>query len=110
MVHQVQSVNEFSEVLQSSTLTVIDFFATWCGPCKKLSPIIEQLAKEYHEKVHFVKVDVDELELNSVILPNKTIDIKGLPTILLVKDGQFVDMLVGLDENKLRAMIYSHTK
>lgn len=78
-----------SEVLKSDKPVLVDFWAEWCGPCKSLSPIIEELAKEYREiKVGKVNVD-EEQELVSKF------EIMGIPTLLVFKEGKVVNRAVG---------------
>lgn len=84
------SVAAFNEVLQSGKPVVVDFNATWCGPCRMIAPIIEELDKEYTSKVEFVAVDVDECEELAAQYM-----IRNIPTVLFVKDGQVVNKQVG---------------
>lgn len=82
---------EFKEaVLEQSNLSVIDFWATWCGPCQMLSPIVDEVSKEY-EDVNFYKVNVDEE-------PELTMQfgIKSIPTLAFIKDGKTLDISIGL--------------
>ncbi len=80
-----------AEVLKSDKLTVVDFWAVWCGPCVALSPTIEALAKDYEGRVNVGKLNADEN-------PNVCIDygITGLPCVLFFKNGQVVDKQLGL--------------
>lgn len=71
-------------------LTLTDFWATWCGPCRMQSPVIEQLDQEMGDKVAFNKVDVDENQATAA-----KFGIMSIPTLLIKKDGQVVDTLVG---------------
>ena len=80
----------FKEVLSSNELVVIDFWATWCGPCRAVSPIIDELAKEFEGKVAIGKCDVDENPDLSVAY-----GIRSIPTVLFFKNGQLVDKQVG---------------
>ena len=79
-----------NEVLSSDKLTVVDFWAEWCGPCRAIGPVIEELSKEYAGKVNVGKVNVDD---NPQISMNY--GITSIPAILFVKGGQVVDKLVG---------------
>lgn len=79
-----------SEVLKSDKPVVVDFWAEWCGPCKLLSPIIDELAVEMGEKVKVVKVNIDE----SPESPTKY-GVRGIPTLMIFKNGQLVDTRVG---------------
>ena len=82
--------SEFSGLLQEDKLLVVDFFATWCGPCKKLSPTLDEVSEELGEQVNIVKVDVDESEDLAM-----DYGIRSVPTVLFFKGGQQVDKFVG---------------
>jgi len=79
-----------NEIINSGKPVVIDFWAEWCGPCRMVGPVVEELAKEYDGKVVIGKMDVD----NNVETPN-VYGIRNIPTILFFKDGQLVDKQVG---------------
>jgi thioredoxin 1 len=81
--------NEFKSEIESG-VTVVDFFATWCGPCKMLAPVLEGLAGEMEGKVKFIKVDIDQ----SLDLANE-FQISSVPTMIIFKDGQKAEQLVG---------------
>ena len=78
------------EVIKADQLVVVDFWASWCGPCKMLSPVMEELSKELLGKADFAKVNVDE---NPVL--SQKYKIASIPTVLLFKNGETVDTLVG---------------
>jgi thioredoxin 1 len=80
-----------AEVTKSQTPVVVDFGATWCGPCQRLAPIVEELAKEYEGKVKIAKLDID----GSPKTPAK-FGIMSVPTVMFFKGGKAVDKLVGL--------------
>lgn len=80
-----------SEVLDSEQLTLVDFWAPWCGPCKQLGPTIEQLAGEYQGKVRIGKLNIDD----NPGTPSKY-GISGIPTVLFFKGGSLVDKKMGL--------------
>lgn len=81
---------DFPALVQDDKLLVVDFFATWCGPCKKLSPTLDEVSEEFGDRVNIVKVDVDESEDLAM-----TYGIRSVPTVLFFKNGQQVDKFVG---------------
>jgi thioredoxin 1 len=90
MALEFTDANFQTNVLESDKLSVIDFWAEWCGPCRAIGPVIEELAKEYDGKVNIGKVNVDH---NPQVSMNY--GITSIPAILFVKGGQVVDKLVG---------------
>lgn len=87
---QVTDQNFESEVLQADGPVVVDFWAEWCGPCKVMSPLVDQLASELGDKVKVVKVNIDE----NPNAPTKY-GVRGIPTFMVFKGGQLVDTKVG---------------
>ena len=84
-----------TEVLESKGYVLVDFWATWCGPCQMLSPIIEEIGDEMKDAVKVVKVDVDaENELAS------TYNVSAIPTVAIFKDGQLVETIVGFRQKQ----------
>jgi len=79
-----------AEIEKHSGLAVVDFWATWCGPCRLIGPIIDQLATEYTGKAKVAKLDVD-----SNIKTASRFNVRSIPTILFFKDGKLVDQVVG---------------
>lgn len=82
--------DNFEELLQSEQPLVIDFWATWCGPCKQIGPSIEELATEYEGKVTIGKCDIEE---NDDLVSK--FGIRNVPTVLFIKNGEVVDKQVG---------------
>lgn len=85
-----------TEVLKSEKSVLVDFFAQWCGPCKALAPIIEELEKEYQGKAKVGSLDVDENMQTST-----QYQVMSIPTLIIFKNGQAVERLIGLQSKKL---------
>lgn len=91
------------EVLKAQGLVMIDFWAAWCGPCRMISPTVEELAKEYGDKIKVMKLNTDD---NSEIASRYKI--MGIPTIMFFKNGSKVDQIVGVvPKQQLKAKIDS---
>lgn len=90
--------SSFNELLSSEQPLVVDFWAEWCGPCKMIAPVIEELAEEYSGKVNIGKIDVDE---NNEI--SSRFGIRNIPTVLFFKNGQLVDKQVGATQKSALA-------
>ncbi len=89
------------EVLEADQPTIVDFWATWCGPCQMIGPIFEELSNEYAGKVKFAKVNVDE---NPKIPANY--GVRGIPTLIVFKGGEVADQIVGaVPKNQLDNLI-----
>jgi thioredoxin 1 len=83
--------NFAKEVLQSATPVLVDFWAEWCGPCKMIAPILDELAQEYDGKVRIGKVNIDDHQALA-----GQYNVRAIPTLLLFKQGQVADQIVGL--------------
>ena len=94
MVKEINA-EEYSKIVNSSNPVVIDFHATWCGPCKVLSPILEELDDEI-EGVEFVKLDVDQHP--QIAGQNQ---VMGVPTVVILKDGEVKDRFVGVQPQEV---------
>ena len=90
MAKEFNDANFQADVLGIDKLSVVDFWAEWCGPCRAIGPVIEELSKEYDGKVNIGKMNVD---LNSGV--PSTYGITSIPAILFFKNGQLVDKLIG---------------
>ena len=86
----VTDVNFEAEIEKHTGLAVVDFWATWCGPCRQIGPIIDQLATEYTGKAKVAKLDVD-----TNIKTASRFNVRSIPTILFFKNGKLVDQVVG---------------
>ncbi|PHI20078.1 thioredoxin [Lewinellaceae bacterium SD302] len=91
MAFELTDANFKEEVLDKSGVAVVDFWAEWCGPCRMIGPIIEELSNDYEGKALVGKVDVDA---NSEV--SMKYGIRSIPTILILKDGEVVDQQVGV--------------
>lgn len=90
----VLDVNDTSfeqEVINSQIPVVVDFWATWCGPCRKLGPVVDEIAQSYEGRVKFTKVNIEEC-----LETAKKYSISGLPSLLVFKDGEPVERMAGL--------------
>lgn len=90
MVKEINDNNFKEEVINSHKLVVVDFWAPWCGPCKMLAPIMEEVEKELGDKVNFVKLNVDENPVNSL-----NYRVSSIPTVLVFKGGNVANKFVG---------------
>src|SRR6185369_1224951 len=89
------------EVLQSETPVLVDFWATWCAPCKAIAPLVDAAADEYAGKIKVGKVNVDE----NPATPGKY-GVRGIPTLILFKDGAVIDQIVGaVPKSQLEALL-----
>lgn len=104
MALQITDSNFENEVLQSEKIVMVDFWAEWCGPCRIVGPIVDELAKDYEGKAVIGKVDVDE---NPGI--SMRYGIRNIPTILFLKNGEILDKQVGaVPKSVLEQKLKSH--
>ena len=87
---KVASNDNFAELLESEKLVIVDFWATWCGPCRMLSPILDEVEEEMSEQIQVVKVNVDDADEIAA-----QYRIMSIPTLLFFKNGELVDKTVG---------------
>ena len=90
LVHPVTDASFHTDVLQSPETVMVDFWASWCGACKNVAPVLEELAASYQGKLRIVKMNVEENPVTTA-----TYEIRGLPTLIIFKNGQPVDKLSG---------------
>ena len=91
MVREINTENFDNEVISNNGVTVVDFFANWCGPCRKLGPILEEVECELSSRVKFAKINTDD-NLDMA----KKYQVSGLPTLMVFKNGEVVERMVGL--------------
>jgi len=103
-VQQIASLDDLKSVVQAAghELVVIDFYATWCGPCKRISPFFDTLSNE-HPNVVFLRVDVDQAGDAA-----QEYGVEAMPTFKFIKNGQIADELVGASEADLRSKVNKH--
>lgn len=89
-VHQITDITFDKEVLKSKKLVLVDFWAAWCGPCKMVAPVIDEIAQEYNDTLKVVKVNTDENPSTAA-----SYGIRSIPTLLIFSDGHIVDTIIG---------------
>ena len=103
---KVQTLTDgnFEQTINGGKVVLVDFWAEWCGPCRRLSPTVDQLATDYDGRMVVAKMNVDE----NPYTPNR-FSVRGIPTLLLFKGGQVVEQVVGLtDKDSLKKVIDKH--
>ncbi len=89
-VHEVSDATFEAEVLQSAQPVLVDFWAAWCGPCRALAPIVDEIAQEYQGKLKVMKMDVDSNSATPM-----RYGIRGIPALLIFKGGKVAEQIVG---------------
>ncbi|MCC7006956.1 MAG: thioredoxin TrxA [Ottowia sp.] len=104
VIKYVSDTSFESDVLKSDKPILLDFWAEWCGPCKMIAPILEEIAKDYSGRLHIAKLNVEENQ----VIPAK-FSVRGIPTLILFKNGAVVAQKVGaLSKSELTAFLDSH--
>lgn len=93
------SDNGFNDIITNNKYVVVDFFATWCGPCHALSPYIDELATNHHN-ILFAKANIDETSAMA-----NELDVKSLPCVIIFENGKEINRVVGFNKAKLQAII-----
>lgn len=97
-------MNDFEKLIQEDKPTLVDFFATWCGPCKMQAPVLEEVKKNVGDKANIIKVDIDKNEELA-----RRYNVQSIPTLILFKNGEAVWRAVGMQgRDILEAKIYDH--
>ncbi|KAK3897587.1 thioredoxin-like protein [Staphylotrichum tortipilum] len=101
-IHNITSVAQYKETLASHPVVIIDAFATWCGPCKAIAPLVAKWAQdpEFKDKTYFAKFDVDEVPELA-----EELGIRAMPTFVFFKDGEKVDEFLGANPPGLLAVL-----
>jgi thioredoxin 1 len=104
MTKQINDANFEQEITNSKLPVLVDFWAPWCGPCKQVLPIIDELSKEMGDKIEVYKCNIDE----NPEMPSKY-TVRGIPTLMIFKDGKLVDTKVGsLSKTALYDWVKNH--
>ena len=97
--------NKFSEIIQSDVPALVDFFAEWCGPCKTMKPILEELKRKTGDKLTILKIDIDKSPQTASVY-----QIQGVPTLILFKNGQIIWRHSGmLDKHSILNILDAHS-
>jgi len=95
MSKYIELTNENFDATVKEGVSLVDFWAPWCGPCKMISPIIDQLAVDFDEKANICKVNADEQQDLTV-----KYGVRSIPTIIFIKNGEVIDQVIGTSANK----------
>lgn len=99
MVATIKSKQEFTDALTHDGLVVVDFFATWCGPCKMIAPLLDKFSAEY-SSAKFIKVDVDEFGEIA-----QEYEVSSMPTVIFFKGGKIINKVIGANPAALKQFI-----
>lgn len=103
-IHHVTDESWESDVLEADVPVLVDYWAEWCGPCKVIAPVLEEIANEYSDRVRICKINIDQNERTPVKYA-----VRGIPTLMLFKEGQVEATKVGaLSKSQLAAFLDSH--
>jgi thioredoxin 1 len=103
-IQTLTDTNFEQSVIKASQIVLVDFWAEWCGPCRRLAPTIEELATDYDGRMVIGKLNVDENPVTQ-----SRFSIMGIPTVLIFKGGEIVEQIVGLtDKSSLKKLIDKH--
>ncbi|TDG43256.1 hypothetical protein AWZ03_010313 [Drosophila navojoa] len=99
----IRNMNEFYKRLDASDrkLVVLDFYATWCGPCQEMDSVVKSLARKYGSRVDIMKINVDRFEELMDMY-----NVRSMPTFVFIKNNRKMSRMTGADEHKLKQMIY----
>ncbi len=101
MTIEINDASFKSEVTDSSIPVLVDFWAPWCGPCKMIAPVLEEIANEYNGKVKVVKINIDENQTTP-----SNYGVRSIPTLILFKNGQEVEKIIGAQSKEnLKKMV-----
>ncbi|TRM66245.1 thioredoxin-like protein [Schizophyllum amplum] len=101
MVKSIESYDEYKQIINSGKVVVIDFWATWCGPCKVISPIFEKLGlKDEYSSIEYYKVDVDQQDQIA-----QEVGVRAMPTFLAFKNGEKIGSTVGANPSGLENLL-----
>lgn len=104
MVKHINDQDFNTEVIEASEVVVVDFWATWCGPCKMIAPVLEEIDSEMGDQVKIVKLDVDENQETAA-----KYGVMSIPTLIFFKDGEIVDKVIGYrPKEALEEVINNH--
>jgi len=104
MTKYIQTIKDYNSILLNNPkkLIIVDFFATWCGPCKKIAPTIEKLVKMYTKTCIFIKIDIENITLEPIVT---AYNVNAFPTFVFIKNSSIIGSMTGADSTKLEFTI-----